>query len=132
MALLVQACAIAPGMTMREPAELPECVDCEDDAVIRVQPITIDLLAQMEVDRASDVKEVAEEFSVEPQSYMVGVGDVLQIIVWEHPELTIPAGSFRDAETSGQIVGDDGYLFYPYVWRVLFLSASGALVMYSN
>jgi len=112
MALLVQACAIAPGMTMREPAEV------DPDNVISVQSITMDLLAQMEVDRASQVKEVAEEFSVEPQSYIVGIGDVLQIIVWDHPELTIPAGQFRDAETSGQLVGEDGYLFYPYVGMI--------------
>lgn len=111
-ALSLQACAIAPGMTMTEPAEV------EEGNVIRVRSITMDLLAQMEVDRASQVKEVAEEFSIEPQSYIVGIGDVLQIIVWDHPELTIPAGQFRDAETSGQIVGDDGYLFYPYVGMI--------------
>jgi polysaccharide export outer membrane protein len=99
-------------MTMQEPAEV------DPDNVISVQSITFDLLAQMEVDRASQVKEVAEEFSVEPQSYIVGIGDVLQIIVWDHPELTIPAGQFRDAETSGQLVGEDGYLYYPYVGMI--------------
>jgi len=112
LAVFLQACAIAPGMTMREPAELP------DGNVVRVQSITLDLLDQLEAERKSQVREVAEEFSEELQSYIVGVGDVLQITVWDHPELTIPAGSFRDAETSGQMVGDDGYLFYPYVGMV--------------
>ena len=54
--LSLQACAIAPGMTMTEPAEV------DPDNVISFQSITFDLLAQMEVDRASKVKEVAEEF----------------------------------------------------------------------
>lgn len=112
LALSVQACAIAPGMTMQEPAELP------DGEVVRVQSVTTELLNQLELDRQSEVREIAEEFSTADYGYIIGKGDVLQITVWDHPELTIPAGSFRDAETSGQQVGDDGYIFYPYVGMV--------------
>ena len=111
-AVLLNACAMAPGMKMEEPAEVP------DGQVVRVAPITLDLLNRMEADYESRVQQVAEEFSAESQSYVIGNGDVLQIIVWDHPELTIPAGQFRDAETSGQQVGEDGYLYYPYVGMV--------------
>ena len=110
--LTLQACAIAPGMTMQEPAEV------EPGEVIRVQSLTIGLLDEMETARETQVREVAEEFASNPQNYIIGNGDVLQIIVWDHPELTIPAGSFRDAETSGQQVGDDGNIFYPYIGLV--------------
>ena len=108
----MQACAIAPGMTMSEPAELP------DGEVVRVQPVTNELLRALEARRKNDVREIAEEFAEVDQTYIIGRGDVLQITVWDHPELTIPAGSFRDAETSGQLVGDDGYIFYPYVGMI--------------
>ena len=95
-AAMLNACAMAPGMTMSEPAKLP------GGQVVRVLPITLDLLNRMDAERELQVRQVAEEFTAIPQGYLLGIGDVLQITVWDHPELTIPAGPFRDAETSGR------------------------------
>jgi polysaccharide export outer membrane protein len=111
-AVALQGCAIAPGMTMQEPGELPE------GKVVRVETLTMDLLNRLEAQHELEVRQVAEEFAVRREEYMIGPGDVVQVTVWDHPELTIPAGSFRDAETSGQQVGEDGYMFYPYVGMV--------------
>jgi polysaccharide export outer membrane protein len=108
----MQGCAIAPGMTMDEPAELPE------GKVVRVQTLTMELLNELESAHNTEVREMAEEFAVWHEEYLIGPGDVIQVIVWDHPELTIPAGSFRDAETSGQQVGEDGYMYYPYVGMI--------------
>ena len=109
IAVLMQACAIAPGMKMDEPAKV------EPGQVVRVVPISLSLLNQMDEARASKARNVVQEFAAKKEPYRIGPGDVLQITVWDHPELTIPAGSFRDPADSGQQVGDDGRLFYPYV-----------------
>jgi polysaccharide export outer membrane protein len=112
LAVMLGGCSMAPGMKMTEPAEIP------GGPVVRVTPLSMDMLNSLEASRRNQVREIAQEFAIRHTQYQIGPGDVLQIIVWDHPELTIPAGSFRDAETSGQQVGDDGYLFYPYVGLV--------------
>lgn len=54
--------------------------------------------------------------------YRVGTGDILSVIVFDHPELTLPAGPQRTAAESGFRVQADGTFFYPFVGQV---TASG-------
>lgn len=51
-------------------------------------------------------------------NYRVGTGDILDIVVWEHPELTMPGGDQRNPLDSGLRVQSDGTFFYPYVEQV--------------
>lgn len=53
-----------------------------------------------------------------PWNYHVGTGDLLDIVVWDHPELTMPAGANRTPIESGLRVQADGTFFYPYVGQI--------------
>lgn len=51
-------------------------------------------------------------------NYKVGVGDVLSIDVFDHPELTLPGGPMRSAAESGFRVQADGTFSYPFAGQV--------------
>lgn len=50
--------------------------------------------------------------------YRIGTGDILTIIVFEHPELTLPTGPAAGADKAGYTVQADGAFFFPYIGQV--------------
>jgi len=48
--------------------------------------------------------------------YRLGPGDLLDITVWDHPELNAPSGAqSRNASFDGELVSAEGTIYYPYV-----------------
>ena len=53
-----------------------------------------------------------------PYEYRVSNGDVLSVIVWDQPGLTAPFGSFNSADEQGNVVREDGTIYYPFVGSI--------------
>lgn len=88
------------------------------DSMINLYAITPELVRQQNQTPIRAQNNVLLEAELQEYDYKVGSGDILNIIVWDHPELTTPAGSYRSAEESGSWVRADGTIYYPYIGLV--------------
>ncbi|RLL50661.1 sugar transporter [Mariprofundus sp. EBB-1] len=121
--LLFNACAMAPGMRIDE-SRLHASAEPETQKLdIKLLPITGAALQQIrQAQQAQESDHAFQPRALQAESgayqYHVMPRDVLQITVWDHPELTLPEGQFRSAAESGSIVHSDGSIFYPYVGNI--------------
>lgn len=118
--LLAAGCAIVPGndvvglrTTGQSSIEVPvKTPDGQVPANIKVQPITADLIIDQE--KALYRPRPTSTPLATHQDYRLGPGDIINIIVWDHPELTIPAGEFRSAEQAGTVIAENGTIYFPF------------------
>lgn len=129
--LALSSCAMVPGTSataMREQSAVQLPVRQNEEVVpanVAVKAITAQLIIEQEKARQLELPAAAKPASdkltaapVDPNTryldYKLGPGDIINVTVWDHPELTIPAGSYRSAEASGTLVSESGAIFYPY------------------
>jgi polysaccharide biosynthesis/export protein len=133
------ACAVAPGMRMNVAPATSGSPDRNNAGSASGQtggsvvnatsatpevPITevdIALVKRLQEQRLRQQQQQVEMLSTVPQPYTIGVGDVLQIVVWDHPELAAAGGaspsqaSTRSGDPySGFVVDQSGDLIFPY------------------
>lgn len=105
---------VSPGLHMKE-SSLSDRAGDQQAALVAITP---DLLVQQAEARSRAAgTRPADPLAGQAGGYQYRVApfDVLSITVWDHPELTIPAGEFRAAEQAGNPVLADGTMFYPHV-----------------
>lgn len=113
--LLLTGCAIAPGQHLTPDSITSD--DAPESGHVQMVQITPELVSSAVTD-ASGHAVPAELLSYQPESYQIGPGDTLYITVWDHPELTSPAGSQQQTVPNGRLVRPDGTLFYPYIGTI--------------
>ncbi|MBY5947407.1 polysaccharide export protein [Photobacterium rosenbergii] len=85
---------------------------------VNVYPLTASKVSQFKTPRVYSQTNVALDAEIARYQYRIGPGDILNITIWDHPELTIPAGSYRSSAEAGNWVHADGTIFYPYIGTV--------------
>ena len=121
LSLFLSACSIAPGSFV----EFRSIKDSKGDArslnsQVSVTAVDAGVIRRLSETRSDLDRELLSALEAERNryEYRVGPGDILSIIVYDHPELTIPAGDQRSAAESGNLINQDGTIFYPYTGRI--------------
>ncbi|MFL6591308.1 MAG: polysaccharide biosynthesis/export family protein [Luteimonas sp.] len=84
---------------------------------VKVVPITPELLATNGPVTQAAAQVPHELLAYRPESYQIQPGDTLLITVWDHPELSTPAGTQQQAVANGRQVQPDGSFFFPYAGK---------------
>ena len=87
------------------------------DLSLNLRPLSPDLVSSEAAmpRRPSDLEGLVVG---KPQPYRIGPEDVLLATVWDHPEITMPMGPNRTDASSGVLVDEGGYIFFPYVGKL--------------
>ncbi|MEM5369559.1 polysaccharide biosynthesis/export family protein [Paraburkholderia azotifigens] len=140
-AVLLSGCALSPGMTFRgmPSGDAAQAVSAAHGAAGgtgsqqasgsdhaptgSLVEITDDLVAKQQQERPTGVPDDVRSLFAKPEPYVIGPGDVLSIVVWDHPELSMPAATTGGGQSTsgaplvapGYTVDVNGFIQYAYI-----------------
>ncbi|WP_260986331.1 polysaccharide biosynthesis/export family protein [Bordetella genomosp. 13] len=122
---VLSACAYSPGMRYKADF-LVDPADPNSRAEVRQITPAVALEATRAMARTVDAD--VQKLVAKPRPYLIGPGDILSIVIWDHPELVLPTQTYSigtgptelsmgdtGAGIPGYPVSADGYVQFPYV-----------------
>ena len=118
--LILSGCSMIPGSHMEGVDVDPETSTLDQDlSNVNIAVIDSSLISRLkDSQKAYSQAKKQTPILTEGYDYVLGIGDVLSIGVWDHPELTIPAAVQRTAEFDGFRIQADGTITYAYAANV--------------
>lgn len=116
---LCSACTILPGLNLNPESDAEGRESSVPFTLVPITPSVIQELDERDAQRSrasiADTLRPLHAVRGDGYAYRVGPGDVLSVVVWEHPELTNPGDELRNTTASGRMIDHNGEMFFPYV-----------------
>lgn len=126
MLLVLGGCAYAPGLHMKSAQDLrstsatapdttvpdTDAASASDQQLIRITP---ELIRQLQASPQASAAQQVKHLLGSPKPYAIGPGDVLNIIVWGHPDVNLPPATTVNSDVGGYTVNNEGFVQFPFV-----------------